>query len=63
MKVNRPYHLNTGTLSAFYETLEEATNQFEYWKQFYCDNWGKYGTHEITISKGKKELRSVIILG
>lgn len=62
MKVKRPYHLDTETLSAFYETIEEALQAFNYWKQFYIDNAGKYGTHEITVTKGKHKIESIVII-
>jgi hypothetical protein len=62
MKVKRPYHLDTETLSAFYETFDEANKQADFWIDFYCKNFGKYGNHTISVTKGKKTLRSVIIL-
>jgi hypothetical protein len=62
-KVKRPYHLDTETMSAFYETEQEAMQEYESWKQFYLDNVGKYGTHKITVTRHKKQLASCIVEG
>lgn len=66
-KVNRPYLLKTDTLTAFYETLQEAQKHYNENVLFYSKNIGKYG-EDFKIElyyrygcKTQKLLQSIII--
>jgi hypothetical protein len=61
-KVKRPYSVHTGTMSAWYETLEEAETMFTNRRDFYVANKGKYGDHHITLNRNTKTIREVVIL-
>jgi hypothetical protein len=56
-RVNRPYHVDTETCSAFYEFLGEALYHYNNWICFYRENTGKYGGERtIKLEKNYKKL-------
>ena len=56
MKVKKPYLVDTENCSSFYETLEQAKENFYTWLEFYKLNIGKYGERTIVLKKDKKIL-------
>jgi len=66
-RVKRPYLLKTDTLTAYYETLQEAQAAYNENVLFYAKNIGKYGD-DFVISlyynygyKSQKMLQNIVI--
>lgn len=59
-QIRKPFHVDTGNMSAFYETLDKAITEFNYWVSFYEHNIGKYGDHTITLSERTRKTDDII---
>jgi len=61
-KIKKQYYVNTGNCSSFFETLDQAIDNYNMWIDFYVSNWGKYGTERtITLSHKNKTIYSMCL--